>query len=224
MPVIDVILPVLDEAEAIPRVLGAIPAGYRPIVVDNGSSDGSADIARRFGAKVVHQPVRGFGAACFAGLNEATADVVCFMDCDASFDPRELPAVAEPVLAGNVELALGTRQTGAGELMAWPPHARIANKVLTTYLRFASGANLSDIGPMRAARRLDLLELELRDRRFGWPLEMILRANQAGWRILEVPVSYAPRIGTSKVTGTFRGTLHAVQDMARVQREVALVR
>jgi hypothetical protein len=149
---------------------------------------------------------------------------VCFMDCDASFDPRELPAVAEPVVAGTVDLVMGSRQTGVGAFNAWPLHARIANKVLTTYLRFASGANLTDIGPMRAARRVDLLRLDLRDRRFGWPLEMVLRANQEGWRILEVPVSYAPRIGTSKVTGTFRGTLHAVQDMARVQREVAPVR
>ena len=211
---IDVILPVLDEAAAIPGVLGAFPEGFRPIVVDNGSSDGSDEIAARCGAQVVDEPRRGFGAACFAGLTAAASDVVCFMDCDGSLDPGELPRVSEPVLAGAADLVLGTRIAEAG---AWPLHARVANRALGLIVRRRAG-RLTDIGPMRAARREALLALELRDRRFGWPLEMVLRAADAGWRIEEVPVSYRKREGRSKVTGTVRGTARTVADMTRAMR------
>jgi glycosyltransferase involved in cell wall biosynthesis len=209
-----VVLPVLDERDALPWVLGRMPAGYVPIVVDNGSADGSAELARRLGARVVHEPRRGFGAACFAGLAAARADVVCFMDCDASFDPRELPRVADPIAAGRAGLVLGARApTVAG---AWPVHARAANGLLAWELRRRAGVALRDLGPMRAAPRAALLELGIRDRRFGWPLEMVLRAARAGWRIDEVIVSYHPRDGRSKVTGTLRGTARAVRDMAAV--------
>jgi glycosyltransferase involved in cell wall biosynthesis len=212
----DVVLPVLDEAEAIPGVLERMPRGYEPIVVDNGSSDPSAKVALGLGARVVLEPARGFGAACFAGLRAATSDVVCFMDCDGSFDPRELPLVASPVMTGDADLVLGARRaTGAG---AWPFHARLANRALTLFMARRAGSLLRDLGPMRAARREALLGLDLTDRRFGWPLEMVLRAAGAGWRIVEVPVSYAPRVGRSKVTGTVRGTARAVLDMARVMR------
>jgi glycosyltransferase involved in cell wall biosynthesis len=212
----DVVLPVLDEREALPWVLERMPDGYEPIVADNGSSDGSGDLARSLGARVVHEPQPGFGAACFAGLQAARADVVCFMDCDASFDPRELPRVADPVAAGAADLVLGARraQGGAG----WPVHARLANRALALELRRRTGARLSDLGPMRAARREPLLGLGIRDRRFGWPLEMVIRASAAGWRIEEVPVGYLPREGRSKVTGTLRGTARAVRDMAAVLR------
>jgi glycosyltransferase involved in cell wall biosynthesis len=216
--VIDVILPVLDEAAALPGVLARVPTGYRAVVVDNGSTDGSGAVAAAHGATVVHEPRRGFGAACWAGLEASTADLVCFMDCDGSFDPRELPRVAGPVAAGTADLVLGARQPVPG---AWPWHARVANRVLAAQLRRRSGLPLTDLGPMRAARRRDLLDLGLTDRRFGWPLEMVLRAARAGWRIDEVEVSYSPRIGRSKVTGTVRGTVRAVQDMARVARELA---
>ena len=199
---IDVILPVLDEATALPWVLGRMPAGYRPIVVDNGSTDGSADVARRFAATVVTESRRGFGAACFAGLVAATSDVVCFMDADASLDPRELPAVCEPVLQGDAGLVLGARIAGRG---AWPLHARIANRALAFELRRRTGVALTDIGPMRAARREPLLALGIEDRRCGWPLEMVLRAASAGWLVQERPVAYLPRSGRSKVTGTVRG-------------------
>ena len=213
---IDVVLPVLDEAEALPWVLERMPAGYRALVADNGSSDGSAELAERLGAQVVREPRRGFGAACFAGLSAAGTELVCFMDCDGSFDPADLPRVADPVLAGEADLVLGSRQAARG---AWPLHARLANKALTLELRRRSGIRLSDIGPMRCARRAELLSLGLRDRRFGWPLEMVLRATGEGWRVREVPVDYSTRGGgRSKVTGTVRGTARTVRDMAAALR------
>ena len=212
---VDVVLPVLDEAEAIPLVLASFPGGYRPLVVDNGSSDGSGAIASDLGAEVVREPRPGFGSACFAGLEAARSEVVCFMDCDGSLDPRELPRVADPVLEGSAELVLGSRSAEAG---AWPLHARIANRALGLMVRRRAG-RLTDIGPMRAAGREELLALGLRDRRFGWPLEMVLRAADSGWRIEEVPVSYRPRQGgRSKVTGTVRGTLRTTGDMLRAMR------
>jgi glycosyltransferase involved in cell wall biosynthesis len=211
--VTDVILPVLDEARALPWVLTRMPATHRPIVVDNGSRDGSAAVARAHGALVVDEPARGFGAACWTGLLAATAEVVCFMDADASLDPLELPRVSSRVLDGDAELVLGARIADRG---AWPAHARAANRLLARELRRRSGAPLTDLGPMRAARRTALLDLGIADRRFGWPLEMVLRAAAAGWRIDEVAVSYRPRVGRSKVTGTVRGTARAVSDMARV--------
>jgi glycosyltransferase involved in cell wall biosynthesis len=211
--VIEVILPVLDEAEAIPGVLSAMPAGFAALVVDNGSRDGSADVARRLGARVVHEPRRGFGAACYAGLTAAVSDIVCFMDCDGSLDPWELPQVAGPVLRAEADLCLGARRADRG---AWPWHARAANRLLAFELRRRCGVALTDLGPMRAARRERLLALDLRDRGFGWPLEMVLRADAAGWRIAEVPVPYRPRVGRSKVTGTALGFARTVRDMARV--------
>jgi glycosyltransferase involved in cell wall biosynthesis len=208
-----VILPVLDEREALPWVLGRIPDGFEPVVVDNGSTDGSGALAARLGAQVVNEPRRGFGAACWAGLEAARSDVVCFMDCDGSLDPRQLPRVADPVAAGRADLVLGARVAQPG---AWPRHARAANGVLAWELRRRADVRLRDLGPMRAARRADLLELGIRDRRFGWPLEMVLRAARAGWRIDEVAVDYRPRAGRSKVTGSVRGTARAVRDMAAV--------
>jgi glycosyltransferase involved in cell wall biosynthesis len=210
----DVVLPVLNEAEAIPWVLGRFPAGYHPIVVDNGSTDGSGDIARRLGAQVVEERQPGFGAACYTGLLAARSEVVCFMDCDASMLPTELPRVAHPVLAGTADLVLGSRRPVNRK--AWPLHARGANAVLAWQLRRRSGVALRDLGPMRAAPRERLLALGIADRRFGWPLEMVLRAASAGWRIEDVPVTYLPRVGRSKVTGTVKGTIRAVRDMAEV--------
>lgn len=192
-------LPCLDEAAALPWVLARIPDGWRAIVVDNGSRDGSAELARSLGATVVEEPRRGFGAACHAGLRAATADLVCFLDCDGSLDPAQLPRVTGPVLAG-----------------AWPPHARLANALLARRLRARTGAPLHDLGPMRAARRERLLALGLGDRRSGYPLEMVLAASAAGLRIAETPVDYLPRAGRSKVTGTVRGTRQAVRDMRAV--------
>jgi hypothetical protein len=226
-------------------VLGRLPDGWRGIVVDNGSTDGSADVAREHGALVVEEARRGFGAAAHAGLEAATAPFVAFCDADASMDPADLPILAAPVFAGDAELVLGRRRpTTRG---AWPFHARVANLALahlmrrassttrapcsratsaepsvdplSTTMRRASGVALHDLGPMRVASREGLLGLGLADRRSGYPLEMVLRASEAGWRIVELDVPYAPRVGRSKVTGTVKGTARAVGDMSRLLRE-----
>jgi glycosyltransferase involved in cell wall biosynthesis len=217
---IDVILPCLNEAGALPWVLSRMPAGYRPIVADNGSTDGSAAIATEFGAHVVSVAQRGFGAACHAGLLAATSEIVCVMDADASFDPRDLPVVAGPVLAGDTDLMMGRRSATARG--AWPLHARVGNWVLAAELRRRIGVPVRDLGPMRAARREALLALPMSDRRFGYPLEMVVRAAEAGWRIAETDVPYHPRTGKSKVTGTFAGTVRTVRDMRRVLASAAV--
>ncbi|MEA2933173.1 MAG: hypothetical protein QOI56_1958 [Actinomycetota bacterium] len=214
----DVVIPVLNEAGALPDLLAAMPPGFTAIVVDNGSDDGSADVARAAGARVVDEPRRGFGAACWAGLLAADAPdgVVCFMDGDGSFDPADLVRVAGPVGDGAADMVLGARRpTRRG---AWPAHARLANRVLVAEIRRRTGVRLRDLGPMRAARREPLIALGIEDRRFGWPLEMVLRAAAAGWRLDEIPVRYSPRVGKSKVTGTVKGTARAVADMGRVLR------
>lgn len=212
----DVILPALNEAAAVEWVLNRMPNGFRPIVVDNGSSDRTAEIAVAFGATVVYEPRRGFGSACWAGLQAATDDVVCFMDCDASLDPVALPLVAGYVEREEADLVMGARIAQRG---AWPMHARLANRVLALEVGRRTGLRLADLGPMRAARRQGLLALNLRDRRSGWPLEMVLRAREAGWRVRNVPVEYREREGRSKVTGTVRGTVRAIGDMGRLLRD-----
>ncbi|MER6848023.1 glycosyltransferase family 2 protein [Streptomyces flaveolus] len=214
---VDVVLPCLNEAGALPWVLARIPDGWRALVVDNGSTDGSADLARALGATVVTEPRRGFGAACHAGLTAATADVVCFCDCDASLDPGLLTPFVHEIRAGTADLVLGRRRPqGRG---AWPAHARAGNLALARMLRRRTGLGLHDLGPLRAARRERLLALGLTDRRSGYPLQMVVRAADAGWRITEHDVPYLPRTGVSKVTGTWRGTWHAVRDMRRVLAE-----
>jgi glycosyltransferase involved in cell wall biosynthesis len=216
--VTDVVLPCLNEAPALAWLLPRMPAGYRPIVVDNGSTDGSAEVARGLGARVVAVPRPGYGAAVHAGTVAADPvdGIVCVMDADGSFDPADLPSVADPVRAGAARLAVGRRRpVGRG---AWPPHARLGNAVLARRLRRTTGLRVHDIGPMRAARRDDLLDLGLVDRRFGYPLELLIAAAGAGWEVTEVDVAYHPRAaGTkSKVTGTIRGTARAIRDMSAV--------
>lgn len=212
----DVVLPCLNEAAALPWVLARIPDGWRAVVVDNGSDDGSPEIARAHGATVVREERRGFGAACHAGLLASEAPLVAFCDCDASLDPGELPRIAVPVVDGEADLVLARRRpTGRG---AWPVHARLGNLALSRMVRRRTGVRLHDLGPLRAARREALLELRLTDRRSGYPLEMVVRAADAGWRIRETETAYLPRSGKSKVTGTWRGTWHAVRDMRAVLR------
>jgi glycosyltransferase involved in cell wall biosynthesis len=214
---VDVVLPCLNEAEALPWVLERIPQNWRALVVDNGSTDGSAQVARSLGATVVPEPRRGFGAACHAGLMAATADVVCFCDCDASLDPSLLIPFVTEVRDGGSDLVLGRRRPqGRG---AWPAHARAGNLALARMLRRRTGLRLHDLGPLRAARREPLLALGLTDRRSGYPLQMVVCAADAGWRITEHDVPYLPRTGASKVTGTWRGTWQAVRDMSRVLGE-----
>ena len=214
----DVVLPCLNEAPALAWLLGRLPTGYRAIVADNGPTDDSAGLARRLGAQVVSVPQPGYGAAVHAGIVAADpADgVVCVMDADGSFDPEQLPLVADPVRAGAARLVLGRRRPTTRR--AWPPHARLGNAVLARRLRRTTGLQVHDIGPMRAARRDDLLSLDLRDRRFGYPLELLVAAARANWTVAEVDVAYHPRAeGTrSKVTGTVRGTARAIRDMSAV--------
>ncbi|MER5884139.1 glycosyltransferase family 2 protein [Streptomyces sp. NPDC001941] len=214
---VDVVLPCLDEVDALPWVLERVPRGWRAIVVDNGSTDGSAERALELGATVVREARRGFGAACHAGLLASTADIVCFCDCDASLDPGLLAPFVTEVASGRADLVLGRRRPeGKG---AWPSHARAGNIALARMLRHRTGLRLHDLGPLRAARREALLGLELTDRRSGYPLQMVVRAADAGWRVTEHDVPYRPRTGKSKVTGTWRGTWHAVKDMRGVLRE-----
>ncbi|OII22116.1 glycosyltransferase family 2 protein [Frigoribacterium sp. MCBA15_019] len=217
-PRVDVVLPCLDEEGALPWVLGRLPEGWHAIVVDNGSTDDSARVAAEHGATVVQEARRGFGSAAHAGLEAATADYVAFCDADASMDPADLVALAAPVMAGEADLVLGRRRPTTRA--AWPVHARLANLALSHLMRRASGVALHDLGPMRVARRRALLDLDLKDRRSGYPLEMVLRASEAGWRIVEQDAPYSPRVGRSKVTGTIRGTSVAIKDMSRLLREV----
>jgi glycosyltransferase involved in cell wall biosynthesis len=216
-PTIDLIIPALNEAEALPWVLGRLPDGVRAIVVDNNSTDGTADVARSHGATVVHETVPGFGSACWAGLNAATAVLVCFMDGDGSLDPQDLPKIYGPVAEGRVDLMLGARRPVAGAMM-W--HQKVANRVLAYELCRRTGDTMSDLGPMRCAHRSKLLDLNMTDRRSGWPLEMVLKAAKNDWRIGEVGVPYSPRKGgKSKVTGTVKGTMRAIKDMGKLLAE-----
>jgi glycosyltransferase involved in cell wall biosynthesis len=213
MPV-DLVLPCLNEAAALPWVLERLPPGVRAIVVDNGSTDDSAAVAARLGATVVRCELKGYGAACHAGLEAADADIVAVMDADASLDPRQLVRVTAPVVAGNADLIVGRRRPVSRQV--WPWHLRLANAELSRRIRRRTGVALHDLGPMRAARRTALLDLGLTDRRSGYPLETVVRAADAGWRIAEVDVDYLPRSGRSKVTGTPLGAARAVLDMSKV--------
>lgn len=207
-------LPCLDEAAGLAWLLPRLPPGMRAVVVDNGSTDGSAEVASSHGARVVRAERRGFGAACDAGLTAATAEFVAFMDADGSLDPAQLERVVRPVVTGEADLVLGRRVPASGSAWAW--HLRLANRVLMRRVRRRTGHVLRDLGPMRAARRADVVALDLQDRRSGYPLEMLVRAADRGWRIREVPVDYTARLGRSKVTGTPLGIVRAVRDMSRV--------
>ena len=216
MELIDVVLPCLDEAAALPSVLASLPPGYRPIVVDNGSTDGSPQVAAAHGALVVHEPQRGYGAAVQAGLAAARSDVVAVLDADGSLDPGVLPVMVSVLTAGRADLVVGRRvPAGRG---VWPWHARAGNALLAALLR-RRGLPVHDIAPIRVARRTRLLELGVTHPAFGYPLELLLRASAAGWRLHEVDVDYRPRTGgRSKVSGSLRGTLRAIRDMAGVLR------
>jgi glycosyltransferase involved in cell wall biosynthesis len=213
---VDVILPCLNEAEALSWVLARMPADARPLVVDNGSTDDSVQIARDHGAHVVYALQRGYGAACHAGLLAARASVVAVMDADGTLDPQQLDRVVAPVVGGIADLVIGRRQPVNAAAFSWS--LRVANRELCRRVRRRTGQHLSDLGPMRAARREALLALQLRDRRSGYPAETVVRAADAGWRIVEVNVDYLPRRGRSKVTGSPLGAWRAVRDMNAVLR------
>ena len=210
----DVLLPCLDEAAALPWVLSRMPAGFRPLVVDNGSRDGSPEIAAALGATVIRAERRGYGAACHAGLLAATAPIVAVMDADASLDPGQLPDLVAPLLRDEADLVVGTRRLVHRRSQSWL--LRLANVQVARRLRRRTGLVLRDVGPMRAARRVSLLGLGLQDRRSGYPVETVVRAADAGWRVVAVDVAYFERRGHSKVTGTPIGAWRAVRDITAV--------
>ena len=225
-PSVTVVLPARDEAGALPGVLQRMPAGYQVIVVDNASTDDTAAVALCHGAQVVTEAVPGYGAAVHAGLLAADTEIICFLDSDGSIDPSRLPAMvallegtaagtasADGPDGGRVDLVVGRRRaTGKG---AWPWHARAGNAVLAARLRSRTGIPIHDLGSVRVTRRMALLELGVEDRRFGYPIELLVRAARAGWRVREVDVDYAPRTaGRSKVTGSIAGTARALRDFA----------
>jgi glycosyltransferase involved in cell wall biosynthesis len=215
-PACDLILPCRDEAPALTALLPRVPTGFAVIVVDNGSRDATAAVARGLGARVVEESVPGYGAAVHAGLLAARHDHVAFMDGDGSFDPGELLPLLADVRSGRTDLAVGRRRpVRAG---VWPWHARAGNAVIVRWLRRRTGMPAHDIAPMRVCRRRDLLALEVRDRRFGYPVELLDKAARAGWRFSEHEVSYLPRAeGTrSKVSGSVRGTVRTARDFWRV--------
>jgi glycosyltransferase involved in cell wall biosynthesis len=215
----DVVIPCRDEAAALPLVLAAVPDGFSPIVVDNGSADGTADVAHRLGATVVAEPRPGYGAAVHAGVLAASSEYLAVVDGDDSMDLAELPKLLTAVIDEGVTMAVGRRRpVGRG---VWPWHARAGTTLLATWLRRTSGFGVHDLAPMRVCRRVDLLALDVRDRRFGYPLELMVKAARAGWTVREIDIAYRPRAaGTrSKVSGSLRGTSQVARDFMTVLTE-----
>jgi glycosyltransferase involved in cell wall biosynthesis len=211
---VTVVLPCLNEAASLPGVLARIPDGYRPLVVDNDSSDETADVARRGGAQVVTEPRPGYGSAVHAGLVAAATPVVAVLDADGSLDAGELPALVDD-LGRGADLVVGRRRPVPG--LRWPWHARLGTALVCWRLRRRYGLRIHDIAPMRVARRDALLALGVLDRRFGYPVELLARAGAAGWRVVERDVRYGPRTGgKSKVSGSVRGSFLAALDFWRI--------
>jgi glycosyltransferase involved in cell wall biosynthesis len=215
---VGLVIPALDEEAAIAAVVGAVPRGLvdELIVVDNGSRDRTAAAARAAGARVVVEPRRGYGAACWAGVEAlpAAVTIVAFLDGDGSQDPTELPRVLAPILAREADLVLGARRYAAAD---HPRHAVLGTRGVACLLRWRFGLTLRDLGPFRAIRRAALLALDLRDRSFGWPVEMVAKAARARLRIVEVEVTQRPRLGgRSKVAGSVGGSLRAGWRFLRV--------
>lgn len=221
LPDCDVVLPCKDEGAALTELLPRISPPFRPIVVDNGSVDDTAEVARRLGARVVTEDRPGYGAAVHAGVEAATADYLAVMDGDGSFDPEDLADLLRDVVESRADLAVGRRRPvrpDTGGRSVWPWHARAGNTAVLWWLRRRTGLPVHDIAPMRVCRRQDLLDLGVADRRFGYPVELLQRAQRAGWRFSERDVRYLPRAeGTrSKVSGSVKGSWRAARDFARV--------
>jgi glycosyltransferase involved in cell wall biosynthesis len=211
---VTVVLPCLNEAASLPGVLERIPDGYRPLVVDNNSSDETADVARLGGAQVVSEPRPGYGSAVHAGLVAAATPVVAVLDADGSLDAGELPALVDE-LGRGADLVVGRRRPVPG--LRWPWHARLGTALVCWRLRRRYSLRIHDIAPMRVARRDALLALGVLDRRFGYPVELLARAGAAGWRVVERDVRYGPRTGgKSKVSGSVRGSFLAALDFWRI--------
>ena len=209
---VSVIIPTHNEAQAIGRVLGDLPADLvtEALVVDSNSVDGTADIAQSMGARVLHEPRRGYGRACLTGIAAARApDIVVFLDGDYSDRPEELPLLLAPILEGRADITLGSRLAKRTVRDALPWHSVFGNQLAAAMIRLLYGQRITDLGPFRAARADVLRLLALHEETYGWAVEMILKGALAGFRIVEVPVSYYPRIGQSKISGTLRGTVGA---------------
>jgi glycosyltransferase involved in cell wall biosynthesis len=212
--IVDVIIPVLNEEQALPAVLSGLPDNLvrRVIVVDNGSSDRSAEVAEQAGARVVHEPRRGYGRAVWTGVEAVAQDppeILVFIDGDAADDPRELPELLAPIEQDRADLVIGSRMTGRTERGAMSPAQKIGNILVPAAIRLIYGTRTTDLGPFRAIRWPTLIDLDLVDRGFGITVEMQIKAAKKKARVTEVPVSYRPRIGKSKISGTVTGTVKA---------------
>lgn len=217
---ISLIIPALNEEEPLPDVLASVPldAVDQIIVVDNGSTDGTAAVARRAGAQVIIETTRGYGVACWSGFKACEdADVLVFMDGDGSFQPGEIRRLTEPITSGAADLVLGSRTLAAEDAMAIPLHARLGNRLVAFIIGLISAIRITDLGPFRAISREALENLNMQERTYGWPCEMIIKAGKLGHRVVEVPVTYRPRTGgKSKVSGTITGSIRAAIAMLRV--------
>ena len=214
MAVVDVVIPALNEERALPKVLEEIPRPpvRRVVVADNGSTDRTAEVARNAGAEVVCEPERGYGAACLRALEQLAADppdIVVFLDGDYSDHPAELSSLVDPILRGDAELVIGSRATGRREAGALSVQQQVGNAIACRALRLMYGVQYTDLGPFRAIRWRTLESLGMRDRDFGWTVEMQIKAAKRGIPHLEVPVSYRSRIGASKISGTVKGSVSA---------------
>lgn len=210
------VIPCRDEAPALPDLFALIPVGFEVIVVDNGSRDGTARVARELGATVVEEDSPGYGAAVHAGVLAARSTYVAVIDGDGSLDPSAVVPLLGDVRRGVADMAVGRRRpVGRG---SWPWHARVGNAVVLAWLRRHSGIMLRDIAPIRVCRRLDLIDLDVQDRRFGYPVELLVKAHAAGWTVSEHDVDYRPRAAgtTSKVSGSVTGTMRTIKDFAKV--------
>lgn len=213
-PAVTVVIPCLNEEDSLPAVLAAMPAGYRPLVVDNNSTDATAEVARSHGARVVHEPRPGYGAAVHAGVLAADTPIVAVLDGDGSLDPGDLPRLVAELDRG-ADMVVGRRRPVAG--LHWPWHARLGTAAVCWRLRSRHRLAVHDIAPMRVARRDSLLGLQVQDRRSGYPLELMVKAAAAEWRVRELDVAYRQRVGgRSKVSGSVRGSLIAALDFWKV--------
>jgi glycosyltransferase involved in cell wall biosynthesis len=209
---VSVIIPTHNEAQAIGRVLGDLPPDHvtEVIVVDSNSNDGTPEIAAKMGARVIREPRRGYGRACLTGIANANSpDIVVFLDGDYSDRPAELPILLDPIIQGRADITLGSRLGAKCVPAALPWHQALGNRLAAGLIRLLYGLEITDLGPFRAARADLLRALALEEATYGWAVEMILKGAVTGSRIVEVPVTYFPRIGKSKISGTLKGTVGA---------------
>jgi glycosyltransferase involved in cell wall biosynthesis len=209
---VSVIVPAWNEAESIGRVLSAIPQGMvdEVLVVDGGSTDETVALALACGARVIQEPRRGYGRACATGAEKARGDILIFLDADGADDPAGIPLLLAPINTGQVDLVLGSRLAGRMEAGAMPWHQKAGNWLSAALISVMYGCRLTDLSPFRAVRKSSLENLHMREMTYGWPVEMIVKAARRGWRMVEVPVGYRPRLGgRSKISGTFKGSILA---------------